>query len=203
MHNESTTGYKKLLEPANLVLTAAVLVALAFMVYMSRTMASVSQENQLLREDAARFSALEVGDYVPSLTATDIEGARARIDFDSAPKHLLFVFTTTCAACAQQMPVWKQLARELRPEDCVVRGLSVNPADETKAYFNGDAIPTLAVPGERFKRAFRVKEVPKTILVSREGVVEWMHNGILTPEQVDELRAQIGGGREVARERQR
>jgi predicted transcriptional regulator len=80
-----------------------------------------------------------------------------------------------------------------------VRGISVDSSDETKAYFNGeDGIPTLIIPVQTFKRAYRVREVPQTILLSDQGVVEWVHAGVLSEDEVKELLSKVRPG-EVAR----
>jgi peroxiredoxin len=199
MPAEGAGKYRRFLDPANIVLTVAVAVALAFMVYMSRKIIVISQDNQVLTAEVARFAQLEVGDLVPALSARDLAGLPARIEFNTGQKHLLFIFSANCAACARQLPVWTQLAPQAKSAGCVVHGISVDSPDETKAYFNGeDSIPTLILPVETFKRAYRVREVPQTVLLSDQGVVEWVHAGMLSEDEIRELLSKARAG-EVAR----
>jgi hypothetical protein len=81
MQGEGAGRYRRFLDPANVILTIAVAVALGFMVYMSKKIIVISQENERLSAEVAEFARLEVGDIVPALSAKDVAGAPARIEF--------------------------------------------------------------------------------------------------------------------------
>lgn len=189
---KETARYAKFLEPANVVLTIAVVLALAFLVVMSRRNIVMSQEYERLKKDFDRFGTLEVGDIVPSFGGTDLDGRPVNVDFDSARTHLLLIFSTSCAACSRQLSVWSQFVPDVTVESCTVHGISLDSAEETRAFLNGvERIPTLIPSRNTFVRAYRVRQVPQTILVSKTGVIEWIYAGILTDDKVKEILTKI------------
>lgn len=191
-------AYSKFFDPANIVLLVAVVAALGFLVSSTRNNYLLSKEYEKLRETLTKQTTPEVGDAAPPFDTIDLQGNRINVGHNKSKKQLLFIFSTHCGVCAEQLPVWDRLIAQKRSDDYIVRGVSMDPADETKAYFEdrGQSFQIVLAPEKWFTRMYRVSVVPQVMVVSGEGIVEWVHVGALTQAEVDELASKLAGGGE-------
>ena len=181
--------YARLLDPTNLILTFTILAALFFLVTYARLNVSLREENAQLRESAAKMSQAEAGDAVPSFETTDLEGRPAGVSYRTPQRHLLFIFTLHCGACADELPAWDRLAAEFGGKGLDVRAVSLDAPDEAKAGMDGrvKSLSTIMAPDKNFVRTYRVYGFPQVMLISEQGVVEWVHVGKLSEENLKEL----------------
>lgn len=187
-------GYSRLFDPANIILTIAVTIAIAFLVSFSRANYSLSKENEQLRKTVARTVSPEVGDAVPPFETTDLEGKQVNVNHSKSQKQILFILSTDCSVCAEQLPSWNRIAAQLNSANYIVRGVSLNSADETKKYFEGKdhTFQIVLAPVRSFVRTYRVSKIPQTVIISEEGIVEWSHTGLLPHNKLEELALKLG-----------
>jgi thiol-disulfide isomerase/thioredoxin len=185
--------YARLLDLPSLILIVTILVALFFLVTYARLNGSLRLENKRLKENAAKILQPEVGDAVPPFESTDIDGKPAGISYKSPRKHLLLIFTSYCGACVEELPTWDRLAAQVSGKGLEVRAISLDSIAETKASVAGkfQHLNTILAPDKNFMRTYRVYGFPQVILVSDQGVVEWVHIGKLSEEQLKELGAKL------------
>lgn len=145
---------------------------------------SLRRENKELRENAAKLLKAEAGDAVPPFESTDIDGRPAGLSYKSPQKHLLFIFTSHCGACVEELPTWDRLAAQVSRKDLEVRAISVDSIDETRASVAGkfQNLNTMLAPDKNIVRTYRVFGFPQVMIVSARGVVEWVHVGKLSGE---------------------
>src|ERR1044072_1872590 len=185
------------LSPTNIILMAAAIGALVFLVLYYRQNASLAQTNDDLRERVKAYSAYltaQVGDAVPPIESVDLKGNPAKVSYaDSGKKHLLFIFTTHCPACLDQMPKWDTISQQAASSSSVILGISVDSREETVANLNGNLthLNTIVAPDQSFVRTYRVNAFPQVMIVSRQGVVEWVHIGKLDDGQVNEMLSKL------------
>ena len=72
-------------------------------------------QNQLLREGSSRvlqsLSEPSVGSFVPSFTATTLDGHEVEVGSpDAGEAQILYVFLTTCEFCQASVPMVRALA---------------------------------------------------------------------------------------------
>jgi len=72
---------------------------------------------------------------VPAFEGLDLDGKPANVSYSGKQKHLLFIFSTNCAACAKQIPVWAGIVTPAKEKNCIVQGVSVDSVDDTRAFF--------------------------------------------------------------------
>jgi peroxiredoxin len=158
----------------------------------SRKNVALEKENERLAE----YAAAEPGDAVPPIESIDLEGQRANVSYGGSQKHLLFIFTSHCSICAEQLPVWSRIADEISADGCQVHLVSIDDADETKAHLGGryQNLPVVVAPSPmNLVRTYRVSGFPQVMLISGQGVVEWVQTGRLPDEKIQELISKVKG----------
>lgn len=185
------------LSPANIILTLAAVGALVFLVLYSRQNASLSETNDDLRERIAAYStylSAQVGDAVPPIETVDLKGNPAKVNYvETGKKHLLFIFTTYCPACLDQLPKWDSIAQQAGSSSSVILAISVDSREDTLANLKGNLthLNTIVAPDKNFIRTYRVNSYPQVMIVSSQGVVEWVHIGKLSDGEVNEMLSKL------------
>jgi len=185
------------LTPTNLILTVAAIGALVFLVLYSRQNASLKEMNDDLRERMSEYStylSAQVGDAVPPIDSVDLKGNPAKVNYvDSGKKHLLFIFTAHCPACLDQLPKWDSISQQTASPSSVILAISVDSREDTLANLSGNFthLNTIIAPDKNFLRTYRVNAYPQVMIVSKQGVVEWVHIGKLDDGQVNEMLSKL------------
>lgn len=189
--SKRSSAYSKLLDPATLVLVVAVGAALYFLVSYSRANVALSKENERL----SAYAKAEPGDAVPPFQSVDLQGRRYEVSYNTPRKHLLFIFTAGCGACLEQLPVWSRVAAEVNADEYSVHVVSLDKADDTAPHFDGkyQNLPVVLAPSPvSFMRTYRVNGFPQVMVVSGQGIVEWVHVGKLSDDKLQELTSKVG-----------
>lgn len=88
-----------------------------------------------------------------------------------------------CDSCLTQLTIWNSVAQKIQA-DCNVLGVVIDNRSITIPPAN---FTILSAPSLPLQRAYRVVEVPLVMVVSKNGIVEWVHYGHLKSDQVAEL----------------
>lgn len=118
------------------------------------------------------------GDYAPPIA---VIGKRKSFNFNSKnKKSLLFVFTTFCIHCDKNLTFWKRLSYELKPKTQIIAIVTkgMEQSQNLKVNF------PIYVPEDinRFMNDYRVSDYSQTILINREGEIEWIKAGKLNSD---------------------
>jgi len=184
--------YSALFDPANIILTVALILSLGVLVTYSRANGSLARENARLKESVTKLSTLEIGDVVPAFDGLDLNGKPTSVSYSGSQKHLLLIFSINCAACATQIPLWAGIASQAKGKNCVVQGVSLDSVDDTRAYFaDKDRAFDIIVPKRSIMRMYRTAAVPQVLLISAQGTVDWVKTGLLTEAQIQDLLSKI------------
>jgi hypothetical protein len=105
----------------------------------------------------------------------------------------LFIFPTHCPACLDQLPKWDTISQQAASPSSVVLAISVDSREETLANLSGNFthLNTIIAPDDNFVRTYRVNAFPQVMIVSSQGVVEWVHIGKLDDGQVNEMLSKL------------
>jgi len=191
MKRTADTRYVALLDPANVVLGVAVVLALSFLVWYSRSTVSLARANDELRKQASKTMNAEVGDGVPPFEAVDLRGEKITVNYDGLRKRLLFIVSVECPTCTGQIATWNEITPYAKSQGYLVNLVSINSADETSRIFadKQQDFAVLTAVSQNLLRTYRVESFPQVMLISEHGVVTWVHIGVLKPEDVQSLRA--------------
>jgi len=150
---------------------------------------------EILAEEVNRLSVMSKGDTVYAFSALNMDSSSVIIDPDGK-KKLIFVLTTTCGSCVQNMAGWNQLRKDISQFDVQVIGISPDSIYKIRS-FSGKVYPSFPVfslaSNYLVARKYKFQTFPQTILVDESGIVQGVWVGILNDEQrnniIESLRA--------------
>jgi peroxiredoxin len=143
--------------------------------------------------NAVPASALKVGDTIPAFEIVDQQGNRTRLGFESDETTLLLVFSSTCGACRETIPVWNRLLAEGPASRVHVVGIQTDfPSGESAHSTAALSVPDLRFPvfGSAEPRAEPMSKfpvIPAAALVDGRGTVKAVWFGIPTDDAVSHL----------------
>lgn len=160
----------------------------------------LARENRHLKAQMASpgpemENALREGDILQPAALTGSAGEPVQVDFGASAGHtLLLVFTSTCPACAETFPIWRDLLNRPHPSVQVV-GIQLD-REQPGAPAAGHDLSTLPFPvygpGEPHPTFLeKVPGVPATILVDSGGTVRKVWFGVLGNTQRADLEQEI------------
>jgi hypothetical protein len=153
------------------------------------------QNRSLKAELAAVLSApppgaLKAGDVVAPFDVVDTKGQTSRVAFDGAGDTLLLVFSSTCGACRETLPLWNRLLAQGVPQTVHVVGIQTD--------FQQGAGEPLPVPDLRFpvfgfaamagEPLSKFPSIPGAAVLDKRGAVKSVWFGVPTEAQLSELR---------------
>jgi hypothetical protein len=146
------------------------------------------------------FPHLESGEIVPDFDLETPEGELQRVVYSEAGYTMLFVLSSTCGTCHENIPYWNQLSREVG-DDVRIVGLLIT-SSEAYAYqadqqllSSGElGFPAFRFNDEKMEERYKVAKVPQTLVVGSDGKVALCLMGGLSDESVNEILALVGSG---------
>lgn len=133
-------------------------------------------------------SILDPGDLVGDQLSLEDASTGDSISWTPGAPTLLLVFRSTCPVCERAVPTWVELA-SAGPWQTTAVGLE--PAEDA-ARFARTRLPLAraAVPRDidAFAKRFRIRVVPTTLVIDREGRLTARHAGPLEEPDVREMR---------------
>ena len=117
----------------------------------------------------------ELGQPAPDFTLPDLAGKPVHLaGFRGQKAVLLNFWATWCVPCREEMPTLERLSRERRGS-LVVLGISVDAVgrDKVQAFVRelGLTFPILLDPETVVGKRYRVRALPTSFLIDRDGVV--------------------------------
>jgi thiol-disulfide isomerase/thioredoxin len=135
---------------------------------------------------------LKVGDTLRAFDVVDAAGNKTPVTFDGQGETLLLVFSSTCGACRETIPVWNRLLADGAPSKVHVVGI------QTDFERAADADATLPIPDLRFpvfgsaeprgETMSKFPAIPAAALIDGKGAVKSVWFGVPSESQVAELR---------------
>ena len=134
---------------------------------------------------------LKAGDAMPPFDLVASSGEKIRLPFDgSGTRTLLLVFSSTCPACQETVPVWNRLLSGKEPEGIRVVGVQTDLAGGTAAEVA--TFPVYGFDGTRPESLKKVPFIPCSAVLDAKGKVEWVAFGVLDENKTEELRRAAG-----------
>jgi peroxiredoxin len=107
---------------------------------------------------------------------------------------LLNFWATWCGPCRVEMPTLESRHQQY-PEQFAVVGIDFDEPKENVAAFVeefGLTFPILLDPGGDVQNAYRIRGYPTSVFLDKDGLVQIVHIGIMTEEQLDEYLQELG-----------
>jgi len=148
----------------------------------------------VLRAENASLTLLNTGDSTRAFVALSLDSSSVLIDPTDHTKTLLFVFTSRCKFCHENMKNWNALAEELKFTQVVVFGITTDSLFTIKRYREATLIgfPTFSVVGDsQLVVDYKLRSFPQTILLDSLGVVINVWSGVLGSRMMENIRTAI------------
>lgn len=136
-----------------------------------------------LTQELHRLTMMNPGDTVRAFSALDLDSARVIVEPAAGDrKTLLYVFTTWCHTCRDNMERWNSLTGRLSGEHVRIVGVCLDSLYRVKQLLSEMplAFATYSVGGDTVTpRAYKMSGVPMTILLTEQGTVMKVWIGLL------------------------
>lgn len=136
-------------------------------------------------------AALRIGNTLPPVTLSGIDGAPVRIPESLKGKVVILHFWQIgCSSCKLEMPAMDGLYGKYRRKGLEVLAVNIGQKKETVKTFAaelGVSYPILIDMDGKSARLFGVTDVPRTYVIDRNGVVRYRILGGATPEMLKKL----------------
>ena len=122
-----------------------------------------------------RAEAADLGQKAPAFTLPDLVGKPVRLeDFRGKRAVLINFWATWCEPCREEMPTLERLSRERRDSLAVLAvSLDAVGRDRIRAFVRelGLTFPILLDPEASVARQYRIRALPTSYIVDRDGVI--------------------------------
>lgn len=129
----------------------------------------------------------QVGSQLSNFTLTNIAGQSVQLNDYKGQVILLNAWATWCPPCRAEMPALNDYYLQHADQGFVVLAINAGDPERDVAAFAQDyqlAFPVLLDPHTRLLDSYYIDDYPTTILIGRNGVVEEIHIGKLTGDQI-------------------
>jgi thiol-disulfide isomerase/thioredoxin len=137
----------------------------------------------------------QIGDVVglsrPDFTLSDDRGAPVSVDAFDGQLLLINFWATWCAPCVEEMPMLSELQQRYADREFRVLGIALDDPVKAAAFAaeldvqypvlvgRADAV----LVGREYGN--RAGMLPYSVLVDRQGIIQWSHLGALVPEDLE------------------
>jgi peroxiredoxin len=137
---------------------------------------------------------LKEGEKVEPFGVQTLDSSISQIRYDdTTKKYLFFVFSTTCPYCEKNIESWNSIVKSHHSDEWRILGISTHSFEPTMKYYEMNKIYYIGVCADtNFTRKYKVYGVPQTLMISGDGTVKKVYNGLLNQNQVDEIESMIG-----------
>jgi cytochrome c biogenesis protein CcmG, thiol:disulfide interchange protein DsbE len=145
----------------------------------------------------ARFP--EPGSEPPGFSLADLDRDETLIALDDQLGRIVLVnfWATWCGPCRYEYPELVEIAREFADSGVVVLGILKDDSPEAARRWvadHGGGIPTLVDPDGSVARSFRVRALPQTFVIGRDGRVVGSSLGYRAEAAAELVRSALRGG---------
>lgn len=138
-----------------------------------------------------------IGKQAPDFTLPTLDGAEVNLSQFGGMAVLINFWASWCLPCREEMPELVRSYESHKADGLIILGVNLTYSDtlpDVQAFadeFNVTFPVILDKDGAVAERLYRIPGVPTSIFVNRDGTIERIHVGIMTPRQIDQYIAEI------------
>ena len=171
-------------------------------VFVAQTLGGSAEPGRIIdpiRNDITEdlFAGAQVGQLAPNFEGQDLDGNLVRLsDFQGSPVIVNF-WATWCTSCRAEIPALQQVFEERQDEGLVVIGVDWGEGRVGAARTFMDSLdatfPIAMDPNGDIGGGYRVRGLPVTVAIDRDGVIREFVSGELNYRAFNQL-AQLATG---------
>jgi peroxiredoxin len=149
---------------------------------------------QFIEQDSEVISLPFRGFVAPDFELLDLNGNINRLSDYRGNVVLVNFWATWCGPCRREMSTFQAQYVDSQGEEFLVLAVNNNePEDLIRFFIDGLDLtfPILLDPGARVQELYRVQRYPVSYFVDPDGVIRFIHLGLLTDKQLDDYLMKI------------
>lgn len=122
---------------------------------------------------------IKESDIIENILTLNLEGKEELINFNEGKDKILFLFTTTCKFCTENIPKWKEIYEDKKDKYEII-GLGLDSLETIKSYSEFYELPyKILISNEKnFRNKYKIQGVPQTIYLEK-NIVKKVKIGVL------------------------
>lgn len=137
---------------------------------------------------------VERGKPAPTFTSPSLAGSEIALADYAGDVIVVNFWATWCPPCKAEMPGINAFYEAYQDEGLVVLAVNAKENEATVRPFieaSGFSFPVLLDPAGSVVNQYQVRSFPTTIVVDRDGVVQYIHTGMISPEELEAVVAPL------------
>lgn len=129
----------------------------------------------------------------PGFALESLDGAEIDLKSLQGKTVLIDFWASWCGPCKEALPLTQRLHEEFREKGVVVLGINSEPAVAARQFVRdqGYTFTTLIDEGGEVSARYRVRGIPATVIIDREGIVRSYTVGYEGPVSEQRLRSEL------------
>jgi cytochrome c biogenesis protein CcmG/thiol:disulfide interchange protein DsbE len=137
---------------------------------------------------------INIGNVARDFTLESLDGGQVSLSDYGGSVVLVNFWATWCPPCRAEIPDLDSAYRAHKDEGFVVLGVDVEESRQQVESFMADVdvtYPMLLDGKGQVMKAYRVRGLPMSVIVDRDGVVQVRHMGYLSADTLDDYLGQV------------
>jgi peroxiredoxin len=134
----------------------------------------------LIAGGASAVPAGEANAPATEFSLTSLAGQPVSLSQYKGNVVLVNFWATWCGPCQQEMPLLDQMYKKYKPAGFTLIGVNVDkeaPAVKELLARKPVSFPVLLDPENSVSRAYKVADMPSSVIIDRKGIVRYVHRG--------------------------
>ena len=164
---------------------AAVLLVIAIMLFAVALRPSANKTGGSNVETAP-----EKGYAAPVFKTTALSGGETSLEDYAGDVIIVNFWATWCPPCKAEMPGINAFYEAYQDQGVVVLAVNANEEEATVRPFieaSGFTFPVLLDPVGKIVNQYQVRSFPTTLIIGRDGVIQYVHTGMISPEELEKI----------------
>lgn len=122
----------------------------------------------------------------PAFTLQSSDGKTVSLAQFKGDVVMINFWASWCGPCRQEMPLLDNIYRQYKDMGFTLLGVNVEPnAGGANAWLKKTPVsyPILYDPKSRVSQLYQVQAMPTTVIIDRQGIVRFVHNGYLPGDE--------------------
>ena len=126
------------------------------------------------------------GVQAPAFTLQSVDGRQVSLAQFKGDVVMINFWASWCGPCRQEMPLLDSIYKQYKDMGFTLLGVNVEPDSQSAdAWLKKTPVsyPILYDPKSQVSQLYQVQAMPTTVIVDRQGVVRFVHNGYLPGDE--------------------